>query len=108
MLTIRFSALSDPADPLVYRVHLDSQAVGQTSGAFRLPFDVAMRRTLQHALAPGFQLEQAPPTMRQTLQPFGALERLHATVGEALAQALLADPVVRTSFERALGLAESQ
>jgi hypothetical protein len=105
-LKIRFSTMAGTGDASVYRLDLDSPAIGQASGEFRLPFDPSTQRAIQQALAPNFALEQADDPTRQALQALGSLAQLPTTVGDALSQALLAAASVHSGFDRALGLAE--
>jgi len=103
-LTIRFSTL----DGSTYRLDLGGPEVGEWSGRFAPPYDVATWHAIGQALEPFFRLDEADEATRAALRPLGNLDGLPCTVGAALAGALLADEGVRRGFDVALSRAEAR
>jgi hypothetical protein len=108
MLTIRFSQTTNADGIPTYRVHLDSPDIGQCSATFTLPYTAAQWRAIRAALEPDFQLAQTDAATCAIIQALGSPSQRLECIGDTLTTALLADSVIATNFNRALGFAISQ
>jgi hypothetical protein len=103
-LTLSFSTTGGPS----YLLRLKSALAGERSAELVPPYDDATWRAILPALEPGFDLERAGDDVQEALAAVGDLDRLHETVGVALAEALLAGEGLRGGFDRALAAAEAR
>jgi tetratricopeptide (TPR) repeat protein len=101
-ITIKFH----PAQDHTYQVDLTGPQGQQYGGQFILPYDPPTWTTILRALEPDFTLDRADDDIRAALQPLGDLGRLPQTIGQALAEGLLADPDLLAGFNVALRQAE--
>ena len=102
-LTIALHRLPDGT----YRVHLEGPRVGERRAPFAPPYSPEDWQAIAQGLEPSFDVDQAPPEIQDTLRGLGYPQRLHQTIGAALAQTLLADEQVALGFDSALVSAEA-